>query len=226
MHIADVSSGVLGANGIVGGGIPIAVGAAKGFKIKGTDQIAACFFGDGASNNGVFAESLNLAAIWNLPVLFILENNHYAVSTRIADTSRSADLADRARGYGVPAETINGNEVDLVYRTAERGADLCRRGEGPFLVECKTYRHGGHHGKDPGRYMPEEEMNFWKSENDPVVNWRARLILSELASQEELDAIEREVEARLDQAVEFAKNSPHPSAEEFIVEVGASTCHV
>jgi TPP-dependent pyruvate/acetoin dehydrogenase alpha subunit len=219
MHIADVSTGVLGANGIVGGGIPIAIGVAKGFKVKGTDQIIACFFSDGASNNGVFAESLNMAAVWNLPVLFVLENNHYAVSTRIGDVSKSENLADRARGYGVLAETINGNEVDLVYHTACRGVELCRSGKGPFLMECKTYRHGGHHVNDPGSYMPKDEMDFWKTMNDPVDNWRQRLISSELATQEELVAVDSEIVRQVHEAVEFAGSSPEPSVEEFISEV-------
>lgn len=219
MHIADVSEGVLGANGIVGGGIPIAVGAAKGFRIRGTNQIIACFFSDGASNNGVFAESVNLAAIWNLPVLFVLENNHYAVSTRIEDCSRTENLADRARGYGIPAETINGNEVDLVYRTAQQGAALCREGKGPFLMECKTYRHGGHHVNDPGAYMPEDEMNFWKAENDPVDNWRLRLISSNLSTEAELKSIDAEIATRIEETIEFAKSDSDPSVEEFLIEV-------
>ncbi|MBI2842001.1 MAG: thiamine pyrophosphate-dependent dehydrogenase E1 component subunit alpha [Armatimonadetes bacterium] len=225
MHIADVSGGVLGANGIVGGGIPIAIGVAKGFRLFGTDRIAVCFFSDGASNNGVFAESINMAAIWNLPVLFVLENNHYAVSTRIDETSMSAALADRATAYGIQAETINGNEVDLVYETATRGAGLCRKGGGPFLMECKTYRHGGHHVNDPGSYMPKDEMDFWRGKNDPIDRWRSRLISSGLAEGEDLNRIDGEVESLLDEAVEFAKRSPEPSVEEFLAELEASRCH-
>ncbi len=220
MHIADISSGVLGANGIVGGGIPIALGVAKGFRLMETDRIIACFFGDGAANNGVFAESINLAAIWNLPVLFVLENNHYAISTRIEEISRSATLAERARAYGVLAEKINGNDVELVYETASRGAALCRKGEGPLLMECNTYRHGGHHVNDPGDYMPREEMDFWKTQNDPIDNWRSRLLSSKLATEGELSAMEEEIKTKLEAAVEFAKQGPEPSVEEFLREAG------
>jgi len=221
MHIADMSSGVLGANGIVGGGMPIAVGVAKGFTLKGVDRVIACFHSDGAANNGIFAESLNLGAIWNLPVLFVLENNHYAVSTPITAVSKSRELADRARAYGIPAETINGNEVDLVYKTAATGTALCRNGEGPFFVECETYRHGGHHVNDPGTYMPPDELTFWKERNDPIVNWCRRLIANALATDEELARVDNEVESKLNEAIEFAKRSPEPSVDAFLKEVGA-----
>lgn len=224
MHIADLARGVLGANGIVGGGLPIAVGAAKGFRLQGRNAVAACFFGDGASNNGTCAESLNLAAIWNLPVLFVLENNQYAVSTPIAASSRSATQAERARGYGIAAETINGNDVELVYARAREAVDRCRRQQGPFFLECLTYRHGGHHVNDPGAYMPAEELAFWKEENDPLANWRRKLLAGALAGEDELAAIDRAVEAVLAEAIAFARDAAEPSVEEFIREIGGAPC--
>jgi len=219
MHIADGAQGVLGANGIVGGGIPIAVGAAKGFQIKGTDNVVACFFGDGAANNGILAESLNLAAIWNLPVLFVLENNQYAVSTRADSVSRSENFATRAQAYGLEARTVNGNEVDLVYTIALEGINHCRMGQGPFFMECMTYRHSGHHVNDPGAYMPPEEMNFWKNENDPIVNWHRRMVQSQLASEDELRLIHQEIDAYLNQVIEGAKLGKEPSVQHFMAEM-------
>ena len=149
MHIADVTTGNIGANGLVGGGIPLGIGAGLGISIRGTEQAVVIFFSDGASNNGVFAESLNLAAIWNLPVIFMLENNHYAVSTPIEEASRTEDLYKRAEGYGVFATAIDGNDVKVVYEKTKEALEVCRSGRGPFLVEAKTYRQGGHHVPQP-----------------------------------------------------------------------------
>ncbi|NQU76147.1 MAG: thiamine pyrophosphate-dependent dehydrogenase E1 component subunit alpha, partial [Planctomycetes bacterium] len=154
MHIADATTGNLGANGIVGGGLPIGVGAALGIKVRGSEQVAVIFFSDGASNNGVFAESLNLAAIWDLPVIFVAENNHYAVSTPIEHTSRTSDIYKRAEGYLVTASSVDGNDVLAVYERTLDAVVQCRRGKGPVFIEANTYRQGGHHINDPGMYMP------------------------------------------------------------------------
>jgi len=215
MHIADITTGNLGANGIVGGGIPIGTGAGLGIHIRGGDQVVATFFSDGASNNGVFAESLNLAAIWNLPVLYILENNHYAVTTPIEQTSRTPDLYKRAEGYCVPSSPVDGNDVLAVYEKAKEGVLACRSGKGPVLIEAKTYRHGGHHVNDPGQYMPKERLEYFKSK-DPVRIGREYLLTQGQVSEEAISALEAEVEKEIDEAVEFAKNSPEPSVEEFL----------
>jgi TPP-dependent pyruvate/acetoin dehydrogenase alpha subunit len=218
MHIADVETGNLGANGIVGGGIPIGVGAGLGIHIRGTDQVVAIFFSDGASNNGVFAESVNLAAIWDLPVVFVLENNDYAVSTCVAETSRTCDLHRRAVGYCVDAMSVDGNDVLAVYEEAKEAVQKCRSGKGPVLIEAKTYRHGGHHVNDPGTYMPKEKLEYFMSK-DPVKLGRKYLADKAGMSEEEIAAIEAEIDGKMDEAIEFAKNSPEPSVEEFLEEV-------
>jgi pyruvate dehydrogenase E1 component alpha subunit len=218
MHIADIAAGNLGANGIVGGGIPIGVGAGLGIHIRGGDQVVAVFFSDGASNNGVFAESVNLAAIWNLPVLFVLENNDYAVSTSVAETSRTCDLYRRAEGYCVKATAVDGNDVLAVYEKAKEAVRDCRSRNGPVLIEAKTYRHGGHHVNDPGTYMPEEKLEYFKS-RDPVKLGRQYLLDQAGLSEKEIAVIEAEVEKEMGEAIEFAKNSPEPSVEEFLEEI-------
>ena len=221
MHIADVTRGNIGANGIVGAGIPIGVGAALGIHIRRGDQVVAVFFSDGAANNGVFAESLNLAAIWDLPVVFILENNHYAVSSPIEEMTRIPDLYKRGEAYGVPSSAVDGNDVLAVYERAEEAAELCRKGKGPVLIEAKTYRHGGHHVNDPGRYMPQERLEYYRA-RDPVMLARERLITEGERVEDSIAAIERGIDRAMEEAVEFAKNSPHPSLEEFLEEVAQS----
>lgn len=218
MHIADINAGNLGANGIVGGGIPIGVGAGLGVHIRGSDQVVAIFFSDGASNNGVFAESVNLAAIWDLPVIFVLENNDYAVSTSVSETSRTCDLYKRAEGYCVKTMSVDGNDVLAVYKSAEEAVQNCRSSKGPVLIEAKTYRHGGHHVNDPGTYMPEEKLEYFKSK-DPVKLGRQYLIDEAGLNEEQIIALESEVDKDMDEAIEFAKNSPEPSVEEFLEEV-------
>jgi pyruvate dehydrogenase E1 component alpha subunit len=214
MHIADVTGGNLGANGIVGGGIPIGVGAALGISIRKEEKVVAIFFSDGASNNGVFAESLNLAAIWNLPVIFVLENNHYAVSTPIEHSCRENDLYKRASGYGVEGSSVDGNDVLAVYKQAQEAVAKCRAGKGPVLLEAKTYRHGGHHVNDPGQYMPKERLDYYKSK-DPVTLGKKYLLEMGKMNQNEITAIEDSVTAEIEEAVEFAKNSGELSIEQF-----------
>jgi len=218
MHISDMAGGNLGANGIVGGGIPIGVGAALGAKIRKSDQVVVIFFSDGASNNGVFAESLNLAAIWNLPAIFMVENNHYAVSTPIEQSSRSPDLYKRAEGYMVTAGSIDGNDVLAVYEKTKEASEKCRRGEGPVLIEAKTYRHGGHHVNDPGLYMPKDRLEYY-SKKDPVKIGRQYLLEKGQCSEEEIAELENHIACELEAAVEFAKKCPEPSVEEFLEEI-------
>ena len=220
MHIADVRTGNLGANGIVGGGIPIGVGAGMGIKIRKMDQVVAIFFSDGAANNGVFAESLNLAAIHNLPVIFVLENNHFAVSTPVEESSRCPDLHKRADGYCVDNFSVDGNDVLEVHDKTLESARICRAGEGPVLMECKTYRHGGHHVNDPGSYMPEDRLKHYKS-RDPIDLGRKYVIEKGGFSENEVGAIEVAVRSEMEQAVEFAKQSPEMSVAEFCQMVEA-----
>lgn len=218
MHIADVGIGNIGANGVVGGGIPIGVGAGLGIHIRGGDQVVVIFFSDGACNNGVFAESLNLAAIWDLPVVFLLENNQYAVSSPIEEMSRIPDLYKRAEGYGVPAYPVDGNDVLAVYEKTKEAIEACLKGKGPVMIEAKTYRYGGHHVNDPGLYMPRERLEYYKSK-DPVDIGRKYLLEETKCTEQETAAIEQQVQQAMEEAIEFAKNSPEPSVEKFLEEV-------
>ena len=218
MHIADVNIGNIGANGIVGGGIPIGVGAGLGIHIRGGDQVVVIFFSDGACNNGVFAESLNLAAIWDLPVIFLLENNQYAVSSPIEEMSRIPDLYKRAEGYGVPAYQVDGNDVLAVYEKTQNAIETCRKGKGPVMIEAKTYRQGGHHVNDPGLYMPKDKLEYYKSK-DPVDIGRKYLLEETKCTEQEAAAIEQQAQQAMEEAIEFAKNSPEPSVEKFLEEV-------
>jgi len=210
MHIASLDDNNLGANGIVGGGIPIATGAGFAIKVKKAKQVVLSFFSDGAANNGVFGESVNLAAIFDLPVVFILENNHYAVSTPVEYACRLDDLARRADGYGLPGVSVDGNDAVAVYLETKKAAARARKGGGPTLIEAKTYRHGGHHVNDPGSYMDPKTMAKWK-ERDPVDQLRERI-----TDKATIKKIEETVESALADAVEFAKNSPSPSVGEFL----------
>lgn len=221
MHIADMTTGNLGANGIVGAGIPIGVGAALGASIRGEDRVVAIFFSDGASNNGTFAEAMNLAALWDLPVLLVLENNQYAVSTPIEEATRDPELYKRGKGYGVESFAMDGNDVLEVYERASAACDRCRQGKGPILMEAKTYRHTGHHVNDPGRYMPADRLEYYQS-RDPLL--RARRYLMELggATESEVREIEATVEAEMEAAIVFARESPEPSVTAFLQEAG--TC--
>jgi TPP-dependent pyruvate/acetoin dehydrogenase alpha subunit len=218
MHISDLSLGNLGANGIVAGGIPIAVGAALASSIRGDGRVTAAFFSDGAANNGLFPEAMNLAAIWDLPVILVLENNHYAVNLPIEKACRTEDLAERGRGYGVVSAVVDGNDVLAVYEEAAAAAERCRRGTGPALMECKTYRHMGHHVNDPGAYMPADRLAHYKA-RDPVDIGRRYLLERGGAAEADAAEIEAAAERALDEAVEFAKAGPEPSLEEFLREV-------
>jgi TPP-dependent pyruvate/acetoin dehydrogenase alpha subunit len=210
--------GNLGANGIVGGGIPIGVGAALGIRIRGGDQVVAIFFSDGAANNGVFPESLNMAAIWDLPAIFVLENNQYAVASPIEEMTRVTDLYQRGLAYGVPSSSVDGNDVLAVYERVREAVATCRRGKGPVLIEAKTYRHGGHHVNDPGLYMPKERLEHYQN-HDPVGIGRRYLLEQGQMSEEAVRAIEQEVDRQMEEAVAFASNSALPSVEKFLEEV-------
>ena len=214
MHIADIAVGNLGANGIVGAGTPLGVGAALASQIRGSDAVTVTFTTDGASNNGTFLESLNLAAIWNLNFILVIENNQYAVSTRIEESTREVDLYKRGLSIGVESHQIDGNDPLAVYDLTQEAAEKCRAGKGPILIEAKTFRHMGHHVNDPGKYMPEERLAYYKA-RDPID--RARTALAEMSGVEksEIDAIEAEIAAEFAEAVGFARNSREVSTEEF-----------
>jgi len=218
MHIADIHTGNIGANGIVGGGIPIGVGAGLGIHVRGTDQVAVIFFSDGACNNGVFAESLNLAAIWDLPVIFVLENNRYAVSSPIEEMSRIPDLHKRAEGYGVPAYLVDGNDVLAVFEKTTEAIEKCRVGKGPVMIEAKTYRHGGHHVNDPGLYMPKDKLEYYKA-HDPLMIAREYLMNNSDCSEQDIAEMKEDAERAMSEAVEFAKSCPQPSVDSFLEEV-------
>jgi pyruvate dehydrogenase E1 component alpha subunit len=215
MHIADITTGNIGANGVVGAGIPLAVGAALGTSIRGEDRVTVVFFSDGAANNGVFAEALNLAAIWNLPLILVLENNHYAVSTPIDQVARDPDLYKRGSAYGVESFPADGNDVLELYERTKQSITLCQKGSGPVLMEAKTYRHGGHHVNDPGQYMPKERLDYYKTK-DPVAHGRKYLVENGGATAEEVTEIEAAVEREIEDSITFAKNSPEPSVDEFL----------
>ncbi len=218
MHVANLAQYNLGANGIVGGGIPIATGAGMAIKQKKTGQVAMGFFSDGAVNNGVFHESLNLAAIYDLPVVYVLENNQYAAATPYEKMNRNDDLSVYAKGYKIPGVTVDGNDALAVYAAATEAVKLARSGKGPSLIECKTYRHQGHHVNDPGIYMPQDVMAAYKAK-DPVDQLRDHLMSEKSVSDDQIAEIDQRVEELVEQAVQFAVESPAPSAEQFLAEI-------
>ena len=220
MHIADITAGNLGANGVVGAGLPIGVGAALGASIRGEDRVAVIFTSDGGANHGTFGEALNLAAIWDLPVLVVVENNQYAVSTPVEQSSREPDLYKRGQGYGVESFSVDGNDVLEVYERAAAACQRCRQGRGPVLMEAKTYRQAGHHVNDPGQYMPAERLEYYK-ERDPLGIGRGYLVEKGGASEAEVGQIEAAVDAEVAAAIAFAKESPEPSVAAFVAEVEA-----
>jgi pyruvate dehydrogenase E1 component alpha subunit len=219
MHIANVKAGNLGANGVVGAGIPLGVGAAISIRLRRESRVSVVFFSDGAANNGVFAEALNLAAVWDLPLILILENNHYAVSTPVEQVTRDPDLYRRGIPYGVESVVVDGNDVLEMYERTRHAAARCRDGSGPVLIEAKTYRHGGHHCNDPGNYMPKDRLEYYKA-RDPVTRGRSYLLEKGAASEDEVRALEARVERELEAAITFAAESPEPSVAAFLQSTG------
>ena len=213
MHISDYESGNIGANGIVGGGIPLAAGVGLGIRQEGSNRVVVCFFGDGAPNNGVFAETLNLASVYHLPVIFIIENNRYAATTPYDRTARADNLAERACGYGLPYATIFGNDPVLVYDTVDEAVRNARSSGGPMLIEADTYRHFGHHVNDPGHYMPREVLDDWKM-RDPI-DFCARYCVEAGIDADTLSKIDSEVVQGIGDAVKFAEDSPLPDPDVF-----------
>ncbi|HUT36674.1 MAG TPA: thiamine pyrophosphate-dependent dehydrogenase E1 component subunit alpha [Planctomycetota bacterium] len=206
-HVASLEHGFLGTNGITGGGIPIATGAALAAKLRRTGQVVLSFFGDGATNQGTFHESLNMAAIWRLPVVYVCENNLYAMSTAIRDAAAVERLAVRATAYGMPGATIDGNDVLEVREAVARAADRARSGGGPCLLECTTYRHHGHSKSDAREYRTREEEECWLA-LDPILRSERRLLGAGELTPEALKRLDAEVSAEVDAAVDFAEASP------------------
>lgn len=217
MHVSNLAQHNLGANGIVGGGIPLATGAGMGIKQKGGPQVVLSFFSDGAAGNGVFHESLNMAAIYRLPVIYMLENNHYAVSTPVEYSTLVPDLACRGACYGMPSVSIDGNDAVKIYGAMKEPIERARKGEGPTLIESKTYRHGGHHVNDPGLYMPKDVLEAWKA-RDPVGILKGYLSRKGVSGAG-IEEIDQRVEKRIEEAIRFATDSPEPSVEEFLAEI-------
>ena len=207
MHIADVSKGNLGANGIVAGGIPIAVGAGLALKLQGTDKVALSFFGDGATSEGAFHESVNLAAIWDLPVVFVCENNHYGMSMSVARASKVERLSDRAAAYGIPGVTVDGNDPQAVHDAVTDAVHLARAGQGPSLVEAVTYRWKGHSKSDKNLYRTREEIETWR-EADPIARFERACALSE----EDMAACRTAARDAVREAVRVANAAPDADA--------------
>jgi TPP-dependent pyruvate/acetoin dehydrogenase alpha subunit len=224
MHIVDYSLGILGANGIVGGGIPIATGSALAAKVTKRDDVTACFFGDGAANEGTFHEGLNLAGVLKLPAIYVCENNGYQVFTSMESVTAGKSIAGRAAAYGMPGFAIDGNDVLEVYRYASEAVARARNGEGPTLLECRTYRWEGHvvgEGAFGGRpYRSEEELNAWKA-RCPILQFEKRMLESGRISREEMDRIVAQTQTELEAAVEFARTSPLPDPAEAAADVYA-----
>jgi 2-oxoisovalerate dehydrogenase E1 component len=219
MHIADVEKGNLGATGIVGGNLPVATGAALAQKLLGTDGVVLCFFGDGAANNGVFHESLNMAAIWDLPVVYLCENNLYAMSVPWEKASKLPNVADRVVAYGIPGLVVDGQDILAVWEAVSQAVARARRGEGPTLIECKTYRWYGHSRSDPRAYRTREEEEAWHK-RDPIRLLERRLLDEGLATEEELKEIEERARQAIERAVAFAlEESPDPDPSELYDDV-------
>ena len=213
MHIAAFETGSLGALAVVGAGIPIAVGAALGFRMKGADSVAVPFFGDAGSNHGNFHEGVNMAAVWRLPVVFVLENNQFGVSTRIGETTLVSDLSQRAASYGIPGVRVDGNDVLAVYEAATAAVARARRGEGPTLLVTESYRVEGHYAGEPEVYRSREEVAE-RRKNDPIRRFRVALVGAAQAAEAELDGVDAEIRREMVEALEFARSSPEPDPAE------------
>ncbi len=221
MHLTSVEHGVMGSYAIVGAHIPIACGAAWRAQYKGDKDVSVCFFGDGTTNIGAFHEGLNFAAIWKLPVVFVCENNLYMEYTPIGDVTAVKDpAAGRASAYGLESILIDGQDADVVYRTAKAAYDKARAGGGPSLIECLTYRYSGHSRADPAKYRPEGELDFWKGKRDPIRIYRERLLQAGVP-ESTLAEIEDVVRQRVDEATEICKAAPPPPAEILTTDVFA-----
>ncbi len=219
MHIADFSIGILGANGVVAGGLPIITGAGLSIKLRKTDQVAVCFFGDGAANRGPVHEAMNMCSIWKLPVIFVVENNQYASTTPQSYACAVGDICVRAAGYDIPGVAVDGNDVLAVRRAALEAVERARAGQGPTLIENKTYRIRGHFEGDPQKYREEAEVETWRNENDPINRFAKTLTKKRILTKKKSRQIWDEVAAELEAAVAFAQESPFPRPEEALEDL-------
>ena len=213
MHIGDIKRGMLPAIAIVGGNIPVVVGMALAFKLKGEDRVAVSFFGDGASNEGAFHEALNMASIYEVPAVFVCENNLYGASTSIKKTLKIENISDRASSYGMKGVIADGMDVLDVYDKASKAISDARTGEGPTLLELKTFRYCGHSRRDPSNYIPKEEKNYWK-EKDPIVKFEDFLLNKKILEKKEVEELKDRIDKKIEEAIEFGQNSPEPKPED------------
>lgn len=216
MHIADFSIGMLGANGVVGAGYNLAMGAALAAKLRDTKQVAVAFFGDGASNRGTFHESVNMAAVWKLPVLYVCEMNQWASTTPYLTTTSVKDISDRAHGYGIPGKHVNGNDFFAVYDAAKEAIDYVRSGKGPYLLELKTYRIKGHYVGDPEKYRTKEEVQEHFQNDDPIKNFRKTVLAKKWLTEEEMDKMDQDAKDLVLEAVKEAEAAPYPDESELM----------
>lgn len=221
MHIADLNVGNLGANGIVAAGLPLGTGAALTSKMKKSGYVVVCFFGDGSTNEGAFHESLNLASIWDLPMVFFCENNLYGMSGSIKEMTNIEHIAERGAAYGMPSETIDGNDVLAVLQATEKAVERARSGQGPTLIEAQTYRWRGHSRSDARKYRTRDEEKEWRKMRDPIASFKEQLIEENKLTEEQFEEIERRVQAEVDEAVEFAENSAEPGLETLTTDIFA-----
>jgi pyruvate dehydrogenase E1 component alpha subunit len=220
MHIADMEKHMLGANGIVGGGMGLATGAALTARLQKTGAVAVCFFGDGALEQGILHETTNLAAIWKLPVVYVCENNQYAMSARSDWSIAGGDPASRAAGYGIPGVTVDGMDLFGVHSAASELVERARRGEGPAYLVCTTYRYHGHHAGDPLNYRDKDEVERWRMQ-DPIERVKQAAVERGVLSQTDIAAMEGRIHDEIDSAVEFAKNSPEPGPDQLMTDIYA-----
>jgi len=218
MHVCDFGAGMPPAIAIVGANVPIAAGIGLSFKMNGTDQVVASFFGEGAVNQGTWHEGVNITVVWRLPVIFICENNLYAASTHVSKVFPLKNIAERACAYGVPGVVVDGNDVLAVYKAVEEAVERARQGQGPTLVECLTYRHGGHSRGDPATYRSKEEGEEWMRK-DPITRFRAKIIEMNVLTEKEAADIERRVVEEVEEAVRFAREGPLPPPETALEDI-------
>ncbi len=221
MHIADFSVGMLGANGVVGGGINLAVGAGLAIKLKKEDRVSVVFFGDGASNRGTVHEGMNMAAVWDLPVIFVCENNQWASTTPYLTTTSVKDVSDRAQGYGMERLIVDGNDVFAVYEGFQKALEYVKTQNKPFFLECKTYRIKGHYVGDVEKYRTKEEVQKVYEENNPITRFEEKVLKDNLLKQEELDEIKAKADKEIKDAVKYAMDSPYPELSELFDDVYA-----
>ncbi|MED4920891.1 thiamine pyrophosphate-dependent dehydrogenase E1 component subunit alpha [Weizmannia sp. CD-2023] len=222
MHIADLDKGMLGANGIVGGGFPLACGAALTAKVKKTSNVSVCFFGDGANNHGTFHEGINLAAVWKLPVIFVAENNGYGEATPFHYASSCKTIANRAVAYDIPGVRVDGKDIVAVYQAAKEAVERARNGEGPSLIECVTYRNYGHFEGDAQTYKAEAEKAKQLNEKDAIVQFKKFVLEQNLFSEADINSLEQKVEQEIEEAVKFSEESPYPDPSELLKDVYVS----